>query len=98
MKSILGLILISFMLVGGCGGGSDGDSGGEVEACNFVLSTFLNGPNAEQSDSLWDCINEDGRLFAFQAFEDGTGFSTGVGPFTFQETGCREITFQSVFG
>jgi len=62
-----------------------------------VLAAFLNGPTAEQANSFWDCDSEVGT-FEFQAFEDGTGFSTGVGPFTFQETGCRQITFQSAFG
>ena len=38
------------------------------------------------------------RIFGFQAFEDGAGFSTGVGSFTFQQTGCRSLEFQSAFG
>jgi len=86
---------LSLGLIGGCGGG-----GGD--ACDFVLSVFFNGANAEEATSLWDCEGSSpGEIvpdFTFQAFDDGTGFSSQLGPFTFQETGCRRASFQSRAG
>ena len=78
--------------IGGCGGGGGSDE------CDFDFNSFLNGPNAQFADSEWDCIDNFFELFAFQAFEDGAGFSTDLGPFTFQQIGCRRAAFQSGLG
>lgn len=92
MKGILALIVVAFLAVGGCGGGGGG--GG----CDFDFDSFLNGPNAPGATSQWNCISEVTGEFAFQAFEDGTAFSTGLGPITYEQTGCRSADFQSGFG
>jgi len=96
LYKIVAVVLLSLGLIGGCGGGG---GGGDGDACDFVLSVFFNGANADEAISQWDCVGSSpGEIvsdFAFQAFDDGTGFSSGVGPFTFQETGCRRISFQS---
>ena len=88
---------MSLGLIGGCGGG-----GGEGDACDFVLSVFFNGANADEATSQWNCEGSSpGEIvpdFVFQAFDDGTGFSSAVGPFTFQETGCRRASYQSGAG
>ena len=97
LYKIVAVVLLSLGLIGGCGGGGGGD-----DACDFVLSAFFNGANANQATSLWDCVGSSpGEIvddIEFQAFEDGTGFSTGVGVFTFQQTGCRSLNFQSGAG
>lgn len=86
------VLIVAFLAVGGCGGG-----GGNDEECDFDFDSFLNGPNATEATTAWDCEDQF-AFFAFQAFEDGTGFSTGVGAFTFQRAGCRRAVFQSGSG
>ena len=88
MRRVIGLVLIAFMVIGGCGGGSGG------EDCDFDFNSFLNGPNAQSIESQWLCASNAGE-FIFVAFEDGTGESTGIGVFTYQQTGCRRAEFQS---
>jgi len=92
LYKIVAVVLLSLGLIGGCGGSGGG------EGCDFDFDAFLNGVNAQFADSQWDCIDSFDQLFSFQAFEDGTGFSTGVGPFTYQQTGCRSLNFQSGAG
>ncbi len=92
MRAVILIVLVAFMSIGGCGGGDGGGNGG----CDFDFDSFLNGPNAQSANSEWDCIVEDiVGIIAFQAFEDGTGFSSEIGPFTYQQTGCRSARFQS---
>lgn len=86
------VLLVAFLAVGGCGGG-----GGNDGECDFDFDSFLNGPNAAEATTAWDCVDEFGN-FAFQAFADGTGFSTGAGPLTYQQTGCRRAAIQTGFG
>jgi len=92
MKRIIGLVLIAFLAVGGCSGGGGGDE------CNFDFDSFLNGPNAQLANSEWDCTSAVTGEFVFQAFEDGTGLSSDIGPLTWQQSGCRSAAFQSGFG
>lgn len=88
-KWIALLVFVGFLV--GCGGGGGGGT------CDFIIEDFLNGPNAQMQDSFWSCQGG-GGAFDFVAFEDGTGFSTGAGVFTWQETDCREIDFVSSAG
>lgn len=86
------VVLISFLAIGGCGGGgNDGE-------CDFDFDSFLNGPNADTATTAWSCVGDLSGEFAFQAFEDGTGFSSDLGPLTYQQIGCRRAAFQSGFG
>jgi hypothetical protein len=82
----VGLLFIglAFFNIGGCGGG-----GGD--GCDFNILSLANGPNALQADSLWDCENTLDEMYEFSIFTDGTGASTGIGVFTWEQTGCRSI-------
>lgn len=59
----------------------------DPETCD--LSGVTNGPNAQSATSYWDCGGT-GAAFQFQAFDDGTGFSSTIGPFEFDlvHKGC----------
>lgn len=86
MKTIIALVLLAFMTIGGCGGGGGGDN------CDFDILGFANGQNAIVADSVWLCENEMGIVFQLQVFLDGTGINFGSGlPFTWEQTGCRSI-------
>ena len=52
----------------------------EAETCD--LRDAVNGPNAENATSFWEC-NGNGGTFQFQVFVNGTGVSTATGPFEF---------------
>jgi len=80
------IILFSFGSIVGCDGGGDGGGG-----CPFDINTLTNGNNAFTAVSVWDCIEDDLEFFEFIIFDDGTGISTGVGSFTWFQTGCNSI-------
>ena len=90
MKFIIAITV--FILIGlvGCDGGGDSSN----EQCNFDFNSILNGIDAQQATSQWSCQSDDGQIFILQAFLDGTGFSTALGAFTFQQTGCTSADFQ----
>jgi hypothetical protein len=52
----------------------------EAETCD--LRDALNGPNANNASSAWQCEGNDGR-FEFRIFANGTGSSTATGDFEF---------------
>lgn len=85
MKTLLALVLIAFLVIGGCGGGGSNDGG-----CDFDILTLANGPNALQADSFWSCFSTRDGNFDFSVFTDGTGLSTFT-VFTWEKTGCRSI-------
>jgi len=84
------IIFFSFGTIVGCDGGGDGGGGG---VCTFDINTLTNGNTALTAVSVWDCTDDDLQLFAFSIFDDGTGFSTGsgVGAFTWVQTGCNSV-------
>ena len=59
----------------------------DAETCD--LSGVTNGPNASGATTYWDCGGTNGE-FQFQAFDDGTGFSSAIGAFEFDlvNNGC----------
>jgi hypothetical protein len=63
--------------------------------CAFEFKGFLNGPDAENATSKWECVDPDDQLFSFQTFRDGTGFDSRIGPFTFERTGCTSLSLRS---
>jgi len=91
MKIIVLVLLLAFMNIGGCGGGSSSDDG-----CDFNFNGFLNGSNAQSQTSEWACLASDGNISTFAAFEDGTGVSTEYGIFTYNRSGCRSATYQGL--
>lgn len=85
------LLIVFILIMLGCDGG-----GNDSQPCDFDFDSFLNGINSQQASSLWSCESDDGQIFIFQAFIDGTGFSTGIGIFTYEQTGCRSADFQGI--
>lgn len=92
-KLLCSIVLISAF--SSCGG----DSGGGTQlgldqnlsrTCTFQLSSFLNGANARESRTYWDCTSN-GRNFSAQLFSDGTGISNTAGGFTWSQTGCNSL-------
>ena len=88
------IIVISFISIGGCGGG------GSSEGCDFNFSGIKNGPNFNNATTEWDCSGETesgqptSGEFAF--YDDGTGrdYSDLT---TYQRAGCRSVNFQDEF-
>lgn len=80
------------ILFGSCGGGGGG------EDCDFALEAFANGANASTQVSEWDCVDSEGKPLQAAFFLDGTGYSSQVGTFTWEKTGCRSFEFVSTFG
>ena len=60
----------------------------DAETCD--LTGALNGPNADNADSRWQCTGNQGN-FDFQIFANGTGISSATGEFEFDaaQEGCR---------
>ena len=88
LYKIVAVVLLSFGLIGGCGGGGGGDG----DVCDFSINEITNGPDSFNAFSLWACINELDEEFIFQVFDDGKGFSDGIGIFTWVRTGCRSAS------
>lgn len=84
------VLVISFLIIGGCGGDSDN--------CEFDILTVLNGSDSEVQDSFWECVDSNDDMFSFVIFEDGTGASTNIGVFDWQQTGCNTILISTGIG
>ena len=87
LYKIVAVVLLSLGLIGGCGGG-----GGGGEDCDFSINEITNGTDSFNAFSLWACINELDEEFNFSVFDNGTGFSDGIGIFTWMRTGCRSAS------
>ena len=87
LYKIVAVVLLSLGLIGGCGGG-----GGGGDACDFSIDEVTNGPDSFNAFSLWACTNELDEEFNFQVFDNGAGFSDGIGIFTWVRTGCRSVS------
>ncbi|MGE0630925.1 MAG: hypothetical protein AB7O96_00840 [Pseudobdellovibrionaceae bacterium] len=93
MKKLIPLILLTAI---SCGGNSN-DLGIDPNAaanCDFQISDFTNGDTSQNASSQWNC-QSNGQSFAFQIFDDGTGYSTAGGAFTWSQTGCTDIELES---
>ncbi len=55
-----------------------------AETCD--LRDAVNGPNAQNATSFWECTGN-GGAFQFQVFGNGTGVSTASGPLVFDVVG-----------
>jgi hypothetical protein len=86
MKGIITLIMVAFLAMGGCGGGGGND-------CEFIPLDIVNGPNALEANSFWECENSLDESFQFSIFTDGTAIRTGTPIDQWFRTGCRTIDF-----
>jgi len=81
------LILASLANIGGCKAGGTCD-------LNFN-EVFGNGSSSETQDSEWECENGGGLVFTIAFFTDGTGFRSDAGEFTWEQTGCQAVDFET---
>ena len=88
-KTLFAMIIAACLAITACGGG-----GG---ACNFDILTFTNGATVATATSAWACQCGN-QVFAFVFADDGAGFDTTIGAFTWTETGCRQVAIDSAFG
>lgn len=92
MKSVVSKIIVVIIIALGAAGGCGSD-------CGFNLSAILNGPSPSQALSQWNCVgSRDGQSvpqFVIQFFGDGTGFNDATGPFIYNRTGCRSLSYES---
>ncbi len=71
--------------------------GGSDESCNFEIADFTNGANASTATSFWNC-NSSNMAYTFAFYDDGAGYSSALGAFTWEEAGCREVDINAVDG
>lgn len=93
MKYIQFLIL-PFILIA-CGGGGDGGSIDPDTNCNVVVSELTNGDDINNINSYYDCVSHGQNNFRVSFYDDGTGVSSDIGSFTWQEVNCGEFAVQS---
>ena len=89
MKKKLSMICTLMILTAACGGGSD--------SCSVVVEDFTNGANATVTENIWNCISTNSS-FTFAFYDDGTGLSSALGAFTWEEVGCQELDVEAVTG
>lgn len=99
MKKLISFAFLSLALaftsIYGCGGGGSNSNQLGLDnslSCDFQLSSFMNGPNAEHATSYWSCT-EAGVAGILAVFADGAGYSSTAGAFTWSQTGCRSVSY-----
>jgi hypothetical protein len=88
--SLFPVILIAIVAAGSIGGCNSGNS------CNFDFNDLTNGSSAETQDSEWSCKNGDVVVFTIAFFGDGTGTRSDAGDFTWEQTKCESLNFETV--
>jgi hypothetical protein len=58
------------------------------EDCDMDSESFMNGSDRASAESLWSC-NTGLMPITVQVYSNGTGDSSAMGPFTWNELGCR---------
>lgn len=101
MKKTILLILFATFLIN-CGGGGENESnniGANPDiSCTFKASDFTNGDSLQTADFYWSCKTPY-QLYSMFFFDDGTGYSdSGIGAFTWSETGCQELLAHTAYG
>ena len=81
------ITLISVGNIGGCGSG-----GGP---CDIRFNTFYNGSSQAEQDSEWQCQNGGQDVFTIAFFGDGTGTRSDAGDFTWEQTKCKSLDFET---
>lgn len=87
--SCIPVILIAIVAAGSIGGCSSGGT------CNFVFNPLTNGSSAATQDSQWSCKNADVEVFTIAFFGDGTGTRSDAGDFTWDQTKCESLDFET---
>jgi hypothetical protein len=82
-------ILITVVSIGNIGGCSSG------ETCDFRFNEFYNGSSEAAQDSEWSCENGGAFVFTIAFFADGTGTRSDAGGFTWDQTKCRSLNFNT---
>jgi hypothetical protein len=82
-------ILITMVSIGNIGGCSSG------ETCDFRFNEFYNGSSQAEQDSEWSCENGGQFVFTIAFFADGTGTRSDAGDFTWDQTKCRSLNFDT---
>lgn len=107
-KWALSVIIVLFTA---CGGGDSGSTTATntngssnpttaspaASKCTVDIAAMTNGNDAKHIDSAWLCTASN-HNFAFAFYDDGTGESTDVGPFTWQENSCGVLSVASSIG
>lgn len=87
--SLVPVVLIAVVSIGSMGGCSSGD------VCDIRFSEFYNGSSQATQDSEWSCVNGGEVVFTIAFFGDGTGTRSDAGGFTWEQTKCRELDFNT---
>lgn len=87
MKKIL-FTLFFVLLLTACGNGGDNNTCSNID-------DFVNGATSKTASSVWSCFSEN-QTAKFALFQDGTGISDTIGAFTWEETGCNEISYDGI--
>ena len=87
--SFIPVILIVIVAAGSIGGCNSGDS------CNFAFNPLTNGSTQESQDSEWSCKNGGVEVFTIAFFGDGTGTRSDAGDFTWEQTKCHSLNFET---
>ncbi len=87
--SIVPALLITIAAAGNIGGCSSG------ETCDFRFNEFYNGSSRAAQDSEWSCENGGVVVFTIAFFGDGTGTRSDAGDFTWEQTKCRALNFDT---
>ena len=89
---LVGLV-VALTSCGGGGGADTSTASVNPPPCSFDVKPFLNGTQASQPTSVWHCsaasVVPD---FDFVAFEDGNGYSSGIGNFRWAQSACGSIS------
>ena len=88
--SLIPVALIALVSIGSMGGCN---SSGDV--CDIRFSEFYNGSSQATQDSEWSCVNGGAVVFTIAFFGDGTGTRSDAGGFTWEQTKCRELDFDT---
>lgn len=85
-RSIALIACVIFLLGNSCGSSSGSES------CSLDINDFTNGANAAAAVSVWSCRSSGASSsYTFAFYDDGTGYGSTLGAFTWSETGCQQV-------
>lgn len=89
MKYFMLLVLL-ICFCASCGGGNDVAFDPSIADCSFNVADFENGPDADNINGHWRCAAQTGS-YNMSFYADGTGSSSALGSFTWEQVSCDEI-------